>query len=292
MQQDTLPPHPTPQQCSMPELPEVETVRRTLEPRILGRRVVAAKLRRRDICETLPGASVGAADLFEGAAISATYRHGKQLAIEADNGRVICIHLGMSGVLSWSTALPKFTVREHAHAWWRLDDDSAMVFADPRRFGGVWLSPDMATLRRERWAKLGIDGLLVYGRALHQASGQSARSVKAALLDQGVVAGVGNIYADESLFAAGIAPTRACLTVTEAEWERLAASIRQVLGDALDGGGSTLRDYRDANGQQGTHQLRHAVYGRGGEACLTCRSMLQRATLGQRTTVWCATCQQ
>ncbi|MFA6045389.1 MAG: bifunctional DNA-formamidopyrimidine glycosylase/DNA-(apurinic or apyrimidinic site) lyase [Phycisphaerales bacterium] len=276
----------------MPELPEVETVRRTLEPRILGRRVAIACLRRRDICELLPGTKRTPEHMLQGATIAKTLRHGKQLALVADTGQVVCIHLGMSGVLSWATSLPRFTAADHAHAWWRLDDDSAIVFADPRRFGGLWLSPDLATLRRERWGALGIDALLVYGRALHQAAGESERTVKAALLDQGVVAGVGNIYADESLFVAGIAPTRACLTLSEAEWERLAAAIRKVLGDALEGGGSTLRDYRDANGQRGTHQLRHAVYGRAGEACVTCRGMLQHATLGQRMTVWCATCQK
>lgn len=276
----------------MPELPEVETVRRTLEPRILGRRVVVACLRRRDICEPLAGTKRTPEHMLQGATITNTLRHGKQLALVADTGQVVCIHLGMSGVLSWSTSLPRFEAADHSHAWWRLDDGSAIVFADPRRFGGLWLAPDIATLRHVRWGTLGIDALVVYGRALHLAAGKSGRSVKAALLDQRVVAGVGNIYADESLFAAGIAPTRACLTLDDAEWERLASSIRKVLGDALEGGGSTLRNYRDAYGRRGTFQLRHAVYGRGGEACLTCRGTLQHATLGQRTTVWCAACQK
>ena len=275
----------------MPELPEVETVRRTLEPRVLGRRVTVARLRRRDICELLPGAKRTPEHLLQGATITKTLRHGKQLALIADGGRVVCIHLGMSGVVSWATSLPRFTSADHAHAWWRLDDGSAIVFADPRRFGGLWLSPDMATLQREKWGVLGVDALVVYGRALRQAAGESERIVKAALLDQSVLAGVGNIYADESLFVARIAPTRACLTLSEVEWERLAAAVRKVLGDALEGGGSTLRDYRDSNGQRGTFQLRHAVYGRGGEACLVCRGMLRHAVLGQRMTVWCPACQ-
>lgn len=276
----------------MPELPEVETVRRTLEPRILGRQVAVACLRRKDICEPLAGSKRTPEHMLQGATIVGTMRHGKQLAIYADNGQVVCVHLGMSGVLSWTTSLPKFAPTDHAHAWWRFDDDSAMVFADPRRFGGLWLAPNLPTLRREKWGTLGIDGLMVYGHALHREAGQSERNVKAALLDQKVVAGVGNIYADEALFASGIAPTRACLTLSEADWDRLAASIRRVLGDAIAAGGSTLRDYRDANGAMGSHQSRHAVYGRGGEACLTCRGVLTQATLGQRTTVWCKQCQR
>jgi formamidopyrimidine-DNA glycosylase len=116
--------------------------------------------------------------------------------------------------------------------------------------------------------------------------------VKAVLLDQGVTAGVGNIYADESLFRAGIRPTRRGRRVKGEECERLAAAVRGVLAEAIEAGGSTLRDYADADGRRGRAQEGHAVYGRGGEACVRCGGTLRQGVVGQRTTVWCASCQK
>jgi formamidopyrimidine-DNA glycosylase len=139
---------------------------------------------------------------------------------------------------------------------------------------------------------LGPDALGVTGEHLFERTRGSTRSIKAALLDQSLLAGVGNIYADESLFAAGISPRRASGRVSRERCERLAGAIRMILARAIQAGGSTLRDYVDADGKQGASQLSHLAYGRGGEACVACAGVLRSALVAQRTTVWCPNCQK
>jgi len=291
----------------MPELPEVETVRRTLEARVLGRRVTRATLRRRDVL-VLPGdpaagfSRAGRAsgaparrarghDLLSGDVVAAVVRHGKQLAIVGGTGRVVCVHLGMSGGLIWRAPGARLENGAHVHAIWRLDDGSRMVFRDPRRFGGLWAFPSMDELRRARWDALGPDAIGVGARALRDALARTDRPVKAALLDQCVLAGVGNIYADEALFAARVDPRRPGASLTPGECAALARHVRRVLARAVAARGSTLRDYRDADGLSGGYQLAHSVYGRGGEACPSCGGTLASAAVAQRTTVWCPACQ-
>lgn len=278
----------------MPELPEVETVRRTLEPLLVGRRVVRVNLRRADIVEGDRSASA----LLEGATIRSLVRRGKQLAIVAAEGgrkpsaeRVLVVHLGMTGQLVHHGTRDVDPSTTHVHALWTMEGGGALTFRDPRRFGGLWPLKDEGALR-ERWAGLGPDGLEVSADGLVERAGGSRRAIKAALLDQGVVAGVGNIYADESLFRAGIRPSRACHRIRAAEWERLAGSIREVLDAAILAGGSTVRDYVGGTGRVGTAQQSHLVYGRAGGACFTCGGVLRSTVLAQRTTVWCPTCQR
>lgn len=274
----------------MPELPEVETVRRSLRP-LIGRRIVSARLRRVDICTTADGGRARPADLLVGATIVELSRLGKRLAIIARDGRTIVIHLGMSGQLRL-LATGEARVREsHVHAEWQTDEGSVMYFRDPRRFGGLWTLPDRDALD-EHWSDLGPDALRIRWEDLAAAAGRSRRAIKAALLDQAVLAGVGNIYADEALFLAGIRPTRLASRLKPQEWQQLAAAVRTTLKDAIRARGSTLRDYRDAAGNSGRAQLRHAVYGRAGEACTVCGNTLRRITLAQRTTVFCTDCQR
>lgn len=279
----------------MPELPEVESVRRTAERALVGRTVIGVRLRRRDIVE---GDARNAA-LLQGARIVEVRRLGKQLAIVGDDGRVLGVHLGMTGQLLWVAHGRRASRTDHVHAEWRLGGDGPgstpggrALFRDPRRFGGLWTFESVEALHERRWRLLGPDAAAVGGEDLRRALGASARAVKAGLLDQRAVAGIGNIYADEALFAAGVHPLRRCDSLTAAEWDRLALEVRRVLGEAIEAGGSTLRDYRDATGEAGSFQTRHVVYGRAGEPCTVCGRTLERLSVAQRTTVACRGCQR
>jgi formamidopyrimidine-DNA glycosylase len=295
----------------MPELPEVEHTRRTLEPHLVGRTVVAARLLRRDIA-VAPGDPPGGfsrsrtrrhdaprrltrADLLAGERIARLDRRGKQLAIVADSGRALLVHLGMTGHLAWRPPGDRAPAPPHVHATWTLADARGrdagrLIFRDPRRFGGLWIlrSPeDLAA----RWAALGPDALTITPHDLAARLAATRRPIKAALLDQSTIAGVGNIYADESLFLARIHPATPADRLTADQVAALAAAIRQVLHESLDAGGSTLRDYLDATGRAGAYQDAHRVYGRAGLPCPACGTTLLALRLGQRTTVACPSCQ-
>ncbi|MBX3404997.1 MAG: hypothetical protein KF699_16425 [Phycisphaeraceae bacterium] len=319
----------------MPELPEVETIRRTLAPVLIGRRILAAELLRRDIL-IAPGDPPGGfsrqraslrrgsasapariarpsrfepADLLQGCTVTDILRRGKQLAIiaaphraaapapRAAAPRALVVQLGMTGALEALPAnipTPRAAV-PHTHALWSLEPvrgkAAAIAFIDPRRFGGLRALPTLADLHT-LWSALGPDALEIDGPPLWNALRTSRRAIKAALLDQAVLAGVGNIYADEALFRAGISPRTLAAKVRPARCSLLAAAVREVLAEAVAARGSTLRDYRDAAGLAGEFQARHAVYGRAGQPCTRCRGTLRSAAIGQRTTVWCPRCQR
>ncbi|MEM7755089.1 MAG: bifunctional DNA-formamidopyrimidine glycosylase/DNA-(apurinic or apyrimidinic site) lyase [Planctomycetota bacterium] len=292
----------------MPELPEVEALRRSLVPHITGRTVVRATLHRRDIA-VMPGDPEGgfsrqrspkprpkrmrAADLLAEQAFVEPVRRGKQIALVTKAGQAIVVHLGMTGQLRWAAPGGRVTPGDHVHATWRLDDGSRLVFRDPRRFGGLWLLPDRSALDA-RWAELGPDALTAnagqIAAALCAWSG-SRRAIKAALLDQGVVAGVGNIYADEALFRAGVHPETPLSGLGGRRARRIAQTVRDVITAAVAAGGSTLRDYADGDGNPGSAQRSHKVYGRAGEPCTACGATLESGQVAQRTTVWCPGCQ-
>ncbi len=288
----------------MPELPEVEHLRRSLEPVLLGRTIVKATLHRRDIA-VMPADPQGGfsrsssdarparltrRDLLQDALIDRLERKGKQLAILATDGRSLCVHLGMTGGLFHLPA-SQIEKRDHVHATWRLDDGSRLVFRDPRRFGGLWICPSRECLYK-RWGSLGSDALNIKSHALSAAFQRRKAPVKAALLNQRVLAGVGNIYADESLFRARIRPGRPSQSLGASEIRCLASSIRAILRQAIKAGGSSISDYRDAQDRQGLQQHRHAVYGRSGKPCVDCGTPLHTEVIAQRTTVWCFYCQK
>lgn len=277
----------------MPELPEVESIRRSLEPRLLGARVSAAALHRPDVLSTPPGEPRArrARLLLVDGRITQLRRHGKQLAMLTHDHRACIVQLGMSGVLRWSPEPPARNPSHHVHCVWTLDRGRGHLwFADPRRFGGL-TSLREASLPA-RWAALGPDALTIAGTHLRRALERSSRPVKAALLDQHTLAGVGNIYADEALFIARLSPHAPCGSLAPDAWEGLAHAVRTVLAQAVDAGGSTLRDYRDGEGNAGRYQARHSVYGRAGLPCPVCGSALSSGLLAQRTTVWCPACQR
>ncbi len=289
----------------VPELPEVESVRRSLLPLVRGRVVVDVVLYRRDVV-IAPGDPVGgharqrkragacspravsSNDLLHNARITDILRRGKQMAIITEPGRALVVQLGMTGTLE--RVSPDDQPDAHTHAVWTMDSGARFRFHDPRRFGGLRVFASRGELEAH-WALLGPDALTIRGEELRSALAGSKRAIKAALLDQGVLAGVGNIYADESLFRSGINPRFRADRLSDEQVALLASSIREILTHAVSDGGSTLRDYADAEGKPGSYQSRHAVYGRGGLPCQTCGRMLATGLLVQRTTVWCRGCQ-
>lgn len=234
--------------------------------------------------------------LLVGTRIAATLRKGKQMALVADSGRTLVVQLGMTGSVTIEHGEPPSGIDgKHRHLIWELEgkpphDAFRMAFRDPRRFGGVTAYETEADLQAA-WDHLGPDGLTVSTEELEARLKGSKRPMKAALLDQTVVAGVGNIYADESLHAAGIHPLHQSGRIDSFRVARLAGEIRRILNNAADAGGSTLRDYRDAFGQPGDAVQLHAVYGRAGEPCLTCQAPLRGIRLQARATVFCPRCQ-
>ncbi len=278
----------------MPELPEVETVRRSAERFLVGRRVVSVRLSRRDIVK----GETGRRALLDGARIASVVRHGKNLGIVSDDGRALGVHMGMTGQLLCLPSGMRAKQTDHVHAQWRLEGESddgveavRLLFRDPRRFGGLETFESARAMHERSWARLGPDAATATGEQLGAALGRSIRAVKAGLLDQAAVAGIGNIYADESLFAARVHPLKACAELSAQEWDRLATEVRRVLAEAIEAGGSTLRDYRSATGESGWFQVQHLVYGRSGQACAACGGALERLSVAQRTTVACPTCQ-
>jgi formamidopyrimidine-DNA glycosylase len=313
----------------MPELPEVEHLRRSLDPWIVGVRIASVEVRRGDVVaragdsirrpKRRPPADTLDHELLSGAEIVATHRHGKQMAIEASDGRAIVVQLGMTGSVALETDdLPAGADARHRHVVWRLEAASGsastptrarrgstaptstplapdalparMSFRDPRRFGGLTTHPSIGSVRAT-WAALGPDALTVTAQALAARLAATRRPVKSALLDQTIVAGVGNIYADESLHAAGIHPLEVASDLGSDRITALAREIRRILARAIRAGGSTLRDYRDAFGQPGEAVQTHRVYGRGDQPCLGCRTTLVQLRLQGRTTVFCPRCQ-
>lgn len=225
--------------------------------------------------------------LLDGAEVARLERRGKRLAIVARDGRVLVVQLGMSGQLACGPGIGQ----SHRHVTWSVAGRrEPLVFRDPRRFGGVTAYPTVADMHAAWDAELGPDALRVT-HAMLARSLTGRRPVKCALLDQVTIAGVGNIYADESLHRAGIDPRTRCDALGAREVRRLAAAIRSTLRDAIERGGSTLRDYRTGTGGPGEAQLLHAVYGRAGKPCLRCGTTLRSARLGGRATCWCPRCQ-
>jgi formamidopyrimidine-DNA glycosylase len=274
----------------MPELPEVETVRRSLAPRWIGRKTQSVTIHRVGILRNAPRRDRSRALGCPGR-VRDILRHGKQLAIVFDGGRVVQVHLGMTGQLFVLEPNQKPPQPNHIHVRWCLDNGSTVCFRDPRRFGGVWVFDSIDALRESRWDNLGPDALKITGHQLRANLGQSTRAIKACLLDQGVLAGVGNIYADEALYLAGINPHTPAQDLKRADVTRLAGTIRKALAAAVRARGSTLRDFLDAELRPGSQQTRFRVYSRAGEPCPGCGMTLIGSRIAQRTTTHCPKCQ-
>jgi len=271
----------------MPELPEVETVRRGLALKISGRRILRAELRRPDLRRPFPPALAARLD---GAVIGALGRRGKYILIELDTDGLLLLHLGMSGrITADSTALPAAL---HDHVVLTLDDGTVIRFNDPRRFGTLDYVKRGEEDRHPLLAGLGPEPLEpgFHGAYLGAALAGKLSPIKAALLDQRVVAGLGNIYACEALFRAGLSPRRLAASIGRGRAERLVAAIRSVLTEAIAAGGSSLRDYVQADGALGYFQHHWAVYGREGSSCpgCDCGAGVRRIVQSGRSTFFCA----
>ncbi len=271
----------------MPELPEVETTRRGIAPAITGRRVVDLVVRERRLRWPI------VADLesaVRGKIVRRVERRAKYLLIRFDAGTAI-VHLGMSGSLRLLAAdMPPAT---HDHWDLVLDSGLALRFRDPRRFGSLHWSEGDPRLH-PLLAKLAPEPLTAAFDAdyLFRTTRRRAVAIKALLMNSRLVVGVGNIYASEALFRAGIRPTRSSRRITRADADKLAQAIKEVLADAIKTGGTTLRDYVGASGAPGYFRQRLYVYERAGEPCRVCGIPIKRRPMGQRATYWCPQCQR
>ncbi|HLU66722.1 MAG TPA: bifunctional DNA-formamidopyrimidine glycosylase/DNA-(apurinic or apyrimidinic site) lyase [Kofleriaceae bacterium] len=279
----------------MPELPEVETVRRTLEPAV-GRRVRGVWTSGLPLRLNRPVDRAGLARAATGAVIAGVRRRGKYLLIDlAGRDRLILVHLGMSGRLR---IVPARAPRApHTHVVLSLTGGRELRYSDPRRFGLVDLAPAGGREREHpSLAVLGRDPLVerVTGAFLHEAARRSRQTMKSILLDQGIVAGVGNIYASEALWLAGVPPTLRGVRLDRARADALARAIRAVLRRALERGGTSLRDFVDADGVAGENADYLRVYGRAGAPCprRACSGRIRRTVIQGRATFHCPACQR
>jgi len=269
----------------MPELPEVETSRRGIAPLLEGRRVIAVRVRQRRLRWPVPAEI----DALVGQTIARVERRAKYLLLQADRGWVI-LHLGMSGSLRILPA--EQPPGKHDHLDMVLEDGAVLRFNDPRRFG-AWLWTEQP-LDHPLLARLGPEPLsdAFDGAYLQAACDGRQKPIKLVLMDNHIVVGVGNIYANEALFAAGIDPRRPAGRISARRLARLVTIVKQVLSRAIEQGGTTLRDFTRTDGRPGYFAQQLQVYGRGGEPCRVCRRPLRQLRLGQRTTVFCSHCQR
>jgi formamidopyrimidine-DNA glycosylase len=271
----------------VPELPEVETVRAGLE-RLLGPEAVIARieLMRGDLRTKIP-AALG--HRLDGQRIVAVKRRAKYLLFETPAGTLLC-HLGMTG--TWRLA-PPGDERPHDHCYLHLADGRRLAFRDPRRFGMLGLIEPGAT--HPSLTELGpepLDAKAFTADSLAGICRGRKAPIKALIMDQRVVVGVGNIYAQEALFRAGILPRKKAGSLKREAIAALVREIRAVLREAIAAGGSTISDFRQAGGDGGYFQHRFRVYDRGGQPCMKCKAPLKSGVVGGRGTVWCAKCQR
>jgi formamidopyrimidine-DNA glycosylase len=275
----------------VPELPEVETTRRGIAPHLVGRRIVRVTLRRADLRWPIPREI---SEVLPGQRIDAIERRAKYILLQTQAGSAI-LHLGMSGVLR--VLPPDIAPGAHDHVDILVDAAEGkpariLRFTDPRRFGCLLWQPLGTT--HELLAGLGPEPLTddFDGDLLWQRSRSRKAAVKLFLMDNAIVVGVGNIYASEALFAAGIDPRKPAGSISRARYQRLAAEVKRILAWAIERGGTTLRDFLNPDGAPGYFFRELFVYGREAEPCKVCGTPVRQTVIGQRSTFWCPTCQK
>jgi formamidopyrimidine-DNA glycosylase len=273
----------------MPELPEVETVARGLRAVLPGKRILEVRLGKTDFIED-PAALERE---LPGRRISGVERYGKFLVVDferangADSQLSLLIHLGMTGQIL--TCMPEARVAPHTHAFLALDDGSELRYTDIRRFGRIRILTNGE--REDVLGPLGLDPLEVSEEEFRTRISSRRARIKALLLDQHVLRGIGNIYTDESLWRARIHPKRIGANLKAEELRRLFGKVRDVLAEAIRLRGSSVSDYVDAEGQPGEFQLRHRVYQREGKKCFRCRTLIRRVIVAGRSSYFCPRCQ-
>jgi len=271
----------------MPELPEVETTRRGIAPQIVGRRVRDVRIYDRRLRQPVPA---NLERLLQGRRIDAVERRSRYLLFRMDTGTLL-VHFGMTGSLRAYAKLPARVPHDHLDIV--FDSGVALRYHDPRRFGLVlWIPAQSPT--HPLLAELGPEPLEAGFNAkdLQRALRGRTAAIKLALMDNRIVCGVGNIYANESLFRARIRPTTAAGRVSRARLARLVEEVRATLTEAIASGGSTLRDYVDSEGTAGSFQLSYCVYGREGLPCRVCGTAIRAVRQGGRTSFYCPRCQR
>lgn len=291
----------------MPELPEVEVTRQRIAPCLVGRTIAAVVTTRPSYFFLTP--PVQLAKRLRGRSVAELRRHGKYLLAELDDGSRLLLHLGMTGQLFTQSAnSPRLLLSTahkalapegqrgfepdlHTHLELRFDDGGEHVyFRDVRKFGKVrWLAPGE---REPRLEKLGVDALLATGLDLYTVAKRRRIPIKTLLLDQSVLAGVGNIYADEALFLAGVRPTRSAVRTSRLQCDAIVSAVVQVLRRSIETGGSSISDYVTPDGSDGGYQDERHVYARANEPCLRCGTRVARRVIAQRSTHYCPGCQR
>ena len=283
----------------MPELPEVETVRRGLEPSMSGAIILRADVNRPNLRRPFPDRM---AERLAGARVERLRRRSKYILADLDRGETLLIHLGMSGRMTVSgDPLGQFVhthpaLQKHDHVVFHMENGARITFNDPRRFGAMDLIDTATAQAHPLLARLGPEPLGNTFNEAHLVAAFEGKNtpVKTALLDQRIVAGLGNIYVCEALFRAGIDPTRKAGRLSEAQVASLVPIIREVLNEAIASGGSSLKDFRQADGELGYFQHNFRVYGREGEACKSegCTTAITRLVQAGRSTFFCPSCQR
>jgi formamidopyrimidine-DNA glycosylase len=276
----------------VPELPEVETVRRGLHPIVEGRRFTSVETRRGDLRIPFP-------DDFEnrltGRRVHKLWRRAKYIMADLDEGETLVIHLGMSGRITVYDKGPEPVLGKHDHVVFETDAPARIVFTDHRRFGLMTLVETAAIARHPLFMDLGVEPLSGQFNAgyLKSALKNKKTPIKSALLDQHVIAGLGNIYVCEALWRAAISPKRQAAKLRAPQIEALVPAITNVLREAVRAGGSTLRDHRRTNGEIGYFQKNFSAYDREGEACArrNCKGSIKRLVQSGRSTFYCPACQ-
>ena len=273
----------------MPELPEVEVLRRSLERPLVGRRIGRVEVRETRLREPVDAAAL---ETVVGRHIESLGRRSKYLLVHLEGGRTLVFHLGMSGRLTLASAAT--APLPHEHLVFDLAGGQRLRYVDPRRFGLVFAQETASLLTDRHFAGLGVEPLdgALDGALLRRLAAGRRGPVKAFLMDAAVVVGVGNIYASEALFEAGIHPRRSVARLAPARWERLAVAVREVLARAIAQGGTTLNDFVDGAGNAGYFQVSLRVYDRAGEPCLRCERAVRRVVMSGRSTYFCPGCQR
>jgi formamidopyrimidine-DNA glycosylase len=272
----------------MPELPEVETTRLGISPHIIGRKICEVIVRRWDLRWPV---SPGLPEI-EGQVFVAVERRSKYLLLETDDGGTVLIHLGMSGSLR--VVSPGEEWKKHDHIGITVEGGLQLRYHDPRRFGLVMVVAASEVQNHPLLVNLGPEplGEKFTGKHLHATLRNKSIAIKVAVMDAKTVVGVGNIYASESLFRAGIHPALPANKLTKPKAERLVLAIKEVLAESIAQGGTTLRDFLNSDGQPGYFKQRLFVYGRKGEPCRVCDTEISHGVMGQRATFWCGGCQR
>ena len=270
----------------MPEMPEVEQVRKTLAPHIIGKKILSVEVRLPRLIQQMTAEEFEKA--LTGCRIDQVQRRGKYLLLQTERGTLV-VHLRMTGAL---IATEGGAEPPYAKVRFQLTGDTVLWFTDIRTFGTLYFVQDVNSI--SGLAALGPEPLTQWLTAeyLQAKAARAKKPVKSFILDQTVIAGLGNIYADEALFLAGLAPLRQACELTADEVVRLIAAVNKVIAQGIKNHGTTFRDYKDGEGKKGSNQNFLNVYSRGGQPCKVCGQILNKTKVGGRGTVWCSHCQK